>query len=84
MKIDLHSHTTFSDGRLTPAELIQRAQTMQVDVLAITDHDSTYGLADAHAAAQEHYPTLRIIDGVETLHSFEIHIIALRRGRPTA
>ena len=49
MKIDLHSHTTFSDGRLTPAELIQRAQTMQVDVLAITDHDSTYGLAGAHA-----------------------------------
>ena len=65
MKIDLHSHTTFSDGRLTPAELIQRAQTMQVDVLAITDHDSTYGLAEAHAAAQAHYPALKIIDGVE-------------------
>ena len=80
MKIDLHSHTTFSDGRLTPAELIQRAQTMQVDVLAITDHDSTYGLADAHAAAQEHYPALRIIDGVEIStrwHSFEIHIVGL-------
>ena len=80
MKIDLHSHTTFSDGRLTPAELIQRAQTMQVDVLAITDHDSTYGLAGAHAAAQEHYPALRIIDGVEIStrwHSFEIHIVGL-------
>ncbi|MAQ01773.1 MAG: phosphatase [Alteromonadaceae bacterium] len=88
MKIDLHSHTTFSDGRLTPAELIQRAQTMQVDVLAITDHDSTYGLAEAHAAAQAHYPALKIIDGVEIStrwHSFEIHIVGLNidTGHPS-
>lgn len=80
MKIDLHSHTTFSDGRLTPAELIQRAQTMQVDVLAITDHDTIYGLADAHAEASKHYPALTLIDGVEIStrwHSFEIHIVGL-------
>ena len=88
MKIDLHSHTTFSDGRLTPAELIQRAQTMQVDVLAITDHDSTYGLAEAHAAAQAHYPALKIIDGVEIStrwHSFELHIVGLNidTGHPS-
>ena len=88
MKIDLHSHTTFSDGRLTPAELIQRAQTMQVDVLAITDHDSTYGLAEAHAAAQAHYPALKIIDGVEIStrwHSFEIHLVGLNidTGHPS-
>ena len=77
MKIDLHSHTTFSDGRLTPAELIQRAQTMQVDVLA-----------EAHAAAQAHYPALKIIDGVEIStrwHSFEIHIVGLNidTGHPS-
>lgn len=80
MKIDLHSHTTYSDGRLTPAELIQRAQTMQVNVLAITDHDTIHGLPDAHAEAREHYPSLTIIDGVEIStrwHSFEIHIVGL-------
>lgn len=80
MKIDLHSHTTFSDGRLTPTELIQRAQTMQVDVLAITDHDTTNGLADARAAAEKYFPALRLINGVEIStrwHSFEIHIVGL-------
>lgn len=80
MKIDLHSHTTFSDGRLTPTELIQRAQTMQVDVLAITDHDTTNGLADARAAAEKYFPALTLINGVEIStrwHSFEIHIVGL-------
>ena len=80
MKIDLHSHTTFSDGRLTPAELIQRAQTMQVEVLAITDHDTTAGLPPARDAVEKYYPRLKLIDGVEIStrwHSFEIHIVGL-------
>jgi predicted metal-dependent phosphoesterase TrpH len=38
---DLHSHTTASDGLLTPTELVQRAVSMRVSVLAITDHDTT-------------------------------------------
>ena len=37
---DLHSHTTASDGRLTPQELVHRAHEMRVGTLAITDHDS--------------------------------------------
>ncbi|HCS81545.1 MAG TPA: phosphatase, partial [Alteromonas macleodii] len=49
MKIDLHSHTKFSDGHLTPEELILRAHTMQVDALAVTDHDTVAGLEEAHA-----------------------------------
>ncbi|MDC8831735.1 PHP domain-containing protein [Alteromonas gilva] len=80
MKIDLHSHTTFSDGHLTPTELIQRAQTMQVDVLAITDHDTTDGLAVAREVASEQFPALHLIDGVEIStrwQSFEIHIVGL-------
>lgn len=80
MKIDLHSHTTFSDGQLTPTELVQRAQTMQVDVLAITDHDTVAGLEEAHLAQQQHNRVMHIIDGVEisTLwHSFDIHIVGL-------
>ncbi|MBV1932125.1 MAG: PHP domain-containing protein [Porticoccaceae bacterium] len=44
MLYDLHSHTTYSDGALSPAELIQRAQAANVDVLAITDHDTVAGI----------------------------------------
>ena len=47
MKIDLHSHTYYSDGVLSPAELVTRAVTHKVDVLAITDHDTVLGLAEA-------------------------------------
>ncbi len=43
LKVDLHSHTTASDGRLSPAALIARAREQQVEMLAITDHDSTLG-----------------------------------------
>lgn len=87
MKIDLHSHTTFSDGHLTPEELILRANTMQVDVLAITDHDSTEGLSLAHKAVESHTKNLTLIDGVEIStrwHSFEIHIVGLNVDRHNA
>ena len=40
MKFDLHSHSSFSDGVLTPHELVSRAIDKGVDVLAITDHDT--------------------------------------------
>ncbi|GGF82338.1 hypothetical protein GCM10011338_38250 [Alteromonas lipolytica] len=53
---------------------------MQVNVLAITDHDTTNGLADAHAAASKYYPALKLVDGVEistSWHSFEIHVVGL-------
>ncbi len=43
MKIDLHLHTTSSDGALTPSELVVKAQSMGVDVMAITDHDTFKG-----------------------------------------
>ena len=81
MKIDLHSHTTFSDGQLSPTELVQRAHTMQVDVLAITDHDTTAGLHEAHDAQRQHARQLHIVDGVEistAWHSFDIHIVGLQ------
>ena len=80
LKIDLHSHTRYSDGHLTPAELVLRAHTMQVDVLAITDHDTVAGLAAAHAKQAEQKRPLKIIDGVEistTWHGFDIHIVGL-------
>ncbi len=53
MKIDLHSHTYCSDGVLSPTELVERAVSKGVDVLAITDHDTIAGLAEARAAIAE-------------------------------
>jgi len=49
--IDLHTHTTASDGRLTPDELVDRARTAGVTVLSVTDHDTTAGCATAARAA---------------------------------
>ncbi|WP_334050165.1 PHP domain-containing protein [Alteromonas gracilis] len=84
MKIDLHSHTKYSDGHLTPEELILRAHTMQVDVLALTDHDTVAGLDEAHATQAKQKRSLTIIDGVEistTWHGFDIHIVGLNVDR---
>ena len=64
MKIDLHTHTTLSDGRLTPPELVGLLDRQGVAVAAITDHDSTEGL-DAAFAEAERYPALRLIAGIE-------------------
>src|SRR3954454_14267506 len=50
---DLHCHSTFSDGTLTPPALVRRAFERGVDVLALTDHDEVGGLADAAAAAAD-------------------------------
>ena len=44
LRVDLHSHTSCSDGGLSPKELIDRAVNFQLDVLAITDHDTVSGL----------------------------------------
>ncbi|ADN76736.1 PHP domain protein [Ferrimonas balearica DSM 9799] len=78
MKIDLHCHTTASDGTLTPTELVTRAALQQVTILAITDHDTVAGLDQAaDAAAQK---GVRLISGVEIStrwHGFEIHIVGL-------
>ena len=64
MKIDLHMHSTRSDGRLTPTELVELLAHREVSVAALTDHDSTEGLDEATAAADAH-ATLRIVPGIE-------------------
>lgn len=51
LRIDLHLHTTASDGQLAPSELIQLARVQHLDVIAITDHDTTAGLPEALQAA---------------------------------
>src|SRR5690606_2058969 len=60
--IDLHTHSHYSDGTLPPAELVERALVRGVSVLALTDHDTTAGLAEAREAAAGR---LQLIAGVE-------------------
>jgi predicted metal-dependent phosphoesterase TrpH len=74
--VDLHSHTTASDGALTPRELVRLAARHHVRVLAITDHDSTEGLAEAIDEAERH--GLEIVPGLEIntdVPGAEIHIL---------
>jgi predicted metal-dependent phosphoesterase TrpH len=61
--IDLHSHTTESDGTYTPAELVKAAATIGLDALAITDHDTLAGYRAAKPLAAE--AGLRLICGIE-------------------
>lgn len=62
MRIDLHTHSTASDGTDSPAELVTAAAAIGLDVVAITDHDTTAGWAQALAAAP---PGLRVVPGAE-------------------
>src|SRR5579875_2341908 len=62
MRIDLHTHSTASDGTDSPAELIRAAAARDIDVIAITDHDTTAGWDEAFAA---HAPGVTVVPGVE-------------------
>lgn len=77
--IDLHCHSTLSDGLLSPEELVAHAASQGVKVLALTDHDEVAGLARARAAAEQH--GICFIDGVEisvTWKKRTLHIVGLR------
>lgn len=62
MSVDLHAHSTASDGLYTPEALVRLAQARGLRTLALTDHDTTNGIAPAQQAAS---PTLTIIPGIE-------------------
>jgi len=75
--VDLHSHTTASDGTLTPRELVRLAARHDVRVLAVTDHDSTGGVRDAIDEARR-LPALEIVPGLEIncdVPGAEIHVL---------
>ena len=75
---DLHSHSSASDGVLSPTALVQLAAENGVDVLALTDHDCTDGHAEAAAAAAE--AGIRFIPGIEisvSWHKRLIHVVGL-------
>ena len=76
--VDLHLHTTASDGRLTPTELVNLAAAQGLKTIAVTDHDSTEGLQEALQAAAS-FPGFRIIPGIELstdVPGNEIHVLA--------
>lgn len=62
-RVELHCHSVYSDGTLTPAELVARAKADGVDVLVLTDHDSVSGAADLFAAGRLHELDVRL--GIE-------------------
>lgn len=61
--IDLHAHTTASDGSLTPTELVEKAAGLGLAALAVTDHDTIGGLSEALAAAAD--AGIELVPGVE-------------------
>lgn len=77
MRIDLHTHSTRSDGTDSPAELIANAHHAGLDVVALTDHDSTAGWQEAATAARDHGITL--VRGLEISCTFGrsgVHLLA--------
>ena len=75
--VDLHLHTTASDGRLSPRQLVDLAASRGLHVIAVTDHDTTDGLPAAQEAARA-YPHLTLIPGVELstdVPGGEIHVL---------
>lgn len=78
IRYDLHSHSTASDGTLSPSELVARAASAEVDVLALTDHDDTGGIDEARQAAVR--AGICLIAGVEvsvTWGKQTIHVVGL-------
>ena len=78
MRYDLHLHSYYSDGALSPNDLIRRAHAEDVDVLALTDHDCVDGIAEATAVATA--LGMRLIPGVEvsaTWQQMTIHVVGL-------
>ncbi|SNS56600.1 hypothetical protein SAMN05443665_100626 [Actinomadura meyerae] len=62
MRIDLHCHSDVSDGTRPPAEVVRRAAERELDVVALTDHDTVAGWDEAAAAAPE---GLTVVPGIE-------------------
>ncbi|MGM0471382.1 MAG: PHP domain-containing protein [Bacillota bacterium] len=76
MTVDLHLHTTFSDGNLTPTEVVERAEAIGLETIAITDHDTVEGISEAQLAAQN--KDLKVLTGIELnteLEGSQIHML---------
>ncbi|HEX8943488.1 MAG TPA: PHP domain-containing protein, partial [Gemmatimonadaceae bacterium] len=61
--VDLHAHSTASDGSRAPADVVREAKRIGLAAIALTDHDTVAGIAEATATAEE--LGLRVVPGVE-------------------
>lgn len=78
MKYDLHSHSHFSDGSLSPTELVKQAVEAGISHLALTDHDTVSGLQEAQHAADK--TELTLVNGVELSCTWQhqlLHVVGL-------
>ncbi len=76
MRVDLHIHTNASDGAWSPTRVVEAAAAGGLDVIAVSDHDTTAGVAEAQAAAREH--RVQVIPALEvstTWEGREIHVL---------
>ncbi|MGY2745644.1 PHP domain-containing protein [Arthrobacter sp. UYCu723] len=78
MRIDLHAHSNVSDGTQEPADVMASAAEAGIDVVALTDHDSTAGWAEAGQAAREH--GIALVPGMEiscrTSEGISVHLLS--------
>ncbi len=75
LRIDLHTHTTASDGIMPPADLVQAAREIGLDIIAVTDHDTLAGIVPAIEAARG--TGLTVLPGVEITSLYEGHSLHL-------
>ena len=78
MKVDLHNHSYYSDGVFSPTEVVRLADEADCNLFALTDHDTTDGLAEAQQMADE--LSVNLVSGVEIsalLRNMTIHIVGL-------
>lgn len=78
MRADLHLHSTYSDGRLTPGEIVTAACRAGLSAIALTDHDTTAGIEIARQAVRTQGLRLRILSGIEVStvwNGQELHIL---------
>ena len=83
--IDLHVHTTASDGQYTPTQIIQKAKDLSISTIAITDHDTLSGLKESEAAAKR--AGINFIPGIEisiTYSRGEFHLLGLGLYHPSS
>lgn len=72
---DLHIHSTFSDGTLTPCEIVSICEGVQLHVISVADHDTVDGIAEAINCAQGRIEVIPAIEMSSNIGSFDIHIL---------
>ncbi|WP_026524020.1 PHP domain-containing protein [Butyrivibrio sp. MB2005] len=78
--VDLHTHSTASDGTFSPSELVDLAVKKGLSAIALTDHDTVDGLEEAIRHSEENYPDFEVVPGIEystVRNGKDVHIVGL-------